>query len=195
MTSGGGNIPDGLNGNLDGDPFNVVETAAYLTYNGFEAWPITVYGTFARNLDAESSVLFPGAGKEDTAWGVGVEVGDSKEFVKLGAGYWSIQANSFPSMFIDSDFLDGRTNRQGWAFYGGKEILRNTELKLTLFVDRTDPDRDRLRAVGRELQPASPAVGHRLQVLGGSQSPSALLPGRGHLFPRVTAAFFSGDAG
>ena len=37
-------------------------------------------------------------------------------------------------MFIDSDFLDGRTNRHGWAFYGGKEILRNTELKLTLFL-------------------------------------------------------------
>jgi hypothetical protein len=37
-------------------------------------------------------------------------------------------------MFIDSDFLDGRTNRQGWAFYGAKQILENTELKLTLFV-------------------------------------------------------------
>jgi len=134
VTSGAGNIPDGLNGNLDGDPFNVVETAAYLTYGGFESWPITVYGTYARNLDAESSELFPGAGKEDTAWGVGLEVGDSKKIVNLGAGYWSIQANSMPSMFIDSDFLDGRTNRQGWAFYGGKQILENTELKLTLFV-------------------------------------------------------------
>ena len=134
VTSGGGNIPDGLNGNLNGDPFNVVETAAYLTYGGFESWPITVYGTFARNLDAESSELFPGAGKEDTAWGLGLEVGESKNVVKLGAGYWSIQANSMPSMFIDSDFLDGRTNRQGWAVYGSKEVLRNTELKLTLFV-------------------------------------------------------------
>ena len=134
VTSGEGNIPDGLNGNLDGDPFNVVETAAYLTYEGFESWPITVYGDFARNLDAESSELFPGVGREDTAWGVGVEVGDSRKVVKLGGGYWSIQANAFPSMFIDSDFLDGRTNRQGWAFYGAKQILENTELKLTLFL-------------------------------------------------------------
>jgi hypothetical protein len=134
VTSGGGNIPDGLNGNLNGDPFNVVETAAYLTYDRFDSWPITVYGTFAQNLDAQKSVLFPGAGKEDTAWGVGLEVGDSKEFVKLGGGYWRIEANSFPSMFIDSDFLDGRTNRHGWAFYGGKQILKNTELKLTLFL-------------------------------------------------------------
>jgi hypothetical protein len=134
VTSGGGNIPDGLNGNLNGDPFNVVETAAYLTYNGFGSWPITVYGDFARNLDAKSSALFPGAGREDTAWGLGLEVGDSKKIVKLGTGYWSIQANAFPSMFIDSDFLDGRTNRQGWAFYGSRQILENTELKLTLFV-------------------------------------------------------------
>jgi hypothetical protein len=134
VTSGGGNIPDGLDGNLDGDPFDVVETAAYLTYDGFEAWPITVYGDFARNLGARSSNLLSGAGREDTAWGLGLEVGDAKKFIKLGTGYWHIQANAFPSMFIDSDFLDGRTNRQGWAFYGSKQILENTEIKLALFV-------------------------------------------------------------
>ncbi|MHC4216091.1 MAG: putative porin, partial [Planctomycetota bacterium] len=49
--SGAGNILDGLNGDIDGNPFSVVETGAYLTYGGFEAWPITVYGTYARNLD------------------------------------------------------------------------------------------------------------------------------------------------
>jgi len=134
VTSGGGNILDGLNGDIMGDPFSVVETGAYLTYNGFEAWPITAYGTYARNLDAKSSKLYPGAGAEDTAWGVGVEVGDSKKYVKLGAGYWHVEANSFPSMFIDSDFLDGRTNREGYAFYGSRQILPNTEIKLTLFV-------------------------------------------------------------
>ena len=37
-------------------------------------------------------------------------------------------------MFIDSDFLDGTTNREGWTFYGSRQILDNTELKLTLFV-------------------------------------------------------------
>jgi hypothetical protein len=95
---------------------------------------ITGYGTYARNLDARTSKLFPGAGAEDTAWGVGLEVGDSKKFVKLGAGYWHIEANAFPSMFIDSDFLDGRTNREGYAFYGSRQILRNTEIKLALFV-------------------------------------------------------------
>ena len=136
VTPGGGNIPDGLNGDINGNPFSVVETGAYLTYGGFDAWPITVYGTYARNLDAESSkeMEYLGAGAEDTAWGVGVEVGDSKKFAKLGAGYWHIEANAFPSMFIDSDFLDGRTNREGYAFYGSRQVLKNTEIKLTLFV-------------------------------------------------------------
>jgi hypothetical protein len=132
--SGAGNIPDGLNGDIDGSPFSVVETGAYLTYGGFDAWPITLYGTYAQNLDAETSDLFAGAGSEETAWGVGLEVGDSKKFAKLGAGYWHIEANAFPSMFIDSDFLDGRTNREGYTFYGSRQILGNTELKLTLFV-------------------------------------------------------------
>ncbi len=134
VTSGGGNIPDGLNGDLGGSSFDVVETAAYVTFSGFESWPITGYATFARNLGARSSNLFPDAGREDTAWGLGLEVGDSKKAIKLGTGYWSIEANAFPSMFIDSDFLDGRTNRRGWAFYGSRQILESTELKLTLFV-------------------------------------------------------------
>jgi hypothetical protein len=133
VTDGGGNILDGLNDDINGNPFSVVETGAYLTYSGFESWPVTVYGTYARNMDARTSRL-TGAGAEDTAWGMGVEVGDSKKYAKMGVGYWHVEANAFPSMFIDSDFLDGRTNREGFAFYGSRQILDNTELKLTLFV-------------------------------------------------------------
>jgi hypothetical protein len=133
VTSGAGNIRDGLNDNIEGRPFSVAEAGAYFTYSGLESWPVTVYGTYARNLDAKTSRL-TGAGAEDTAWGVGVEVGDSKKYAKLGVGYWHIEANAFPSMFIDSDFLDGRTNREGYAFYGSRQILANTEVKVTLFV-------------------------------------------------------------
>jgi hypothetical protein len=146
--SGAGNILDGLNGDASGEDFSVVETAAYLTYGGFGSWPITVYGTYARNLDAESSKLFPGASAEDTAWGVGVEIGDKRKFAKLGVGYWHLEANAFPSMFIDSDFLDGRTNREGFAFYGSRELMRNTDLKLTLFMsDEIDDDAPFLASV------------------------------------------------
>ena len=70
VTSGGGNIPDGLNGDIDGSPFSVVETGAYLTYGGFEAWPISLYGTYARNLDARTSGSFrePGQRTPPGVW-------------------------------------------------------------------------------------------------------------------------------
>ena len=53
--------------------------------------------------------------------------------MQLGVGYWHIEANAFPSMFIDSDLFDGFTNREGFAFYGAREVAKNTELNLTLF--------------------------------------------------------------
>ena len=134
VTAGGGNIADGLNGDLAGNPFSVVEGAAYVQFDQIESWPIVLHADYSRNLDAERSLLFPGAGGEDTAWGVGVEAGSSKEIVKLGAGYWHIEANAWPAMFIDSDLFDGVTNRKGWALYGSREVLKNTELTLTLFI-------------------------------------------------------------
>ena len=144
ITSGGGNIADGLNGDVTGDQFSVIHTGAYLTYAGVESWPITIYGEYARNLDSESSVFFPAAEDEDTAWGVGIEVGDKQKFVKLGAGYWYVEANAFPSFLIDSDLFDGRTNREGWAVYGSRELASNMDLNLTLFlsdaIEKNVPD-------------------------------------------------------
>lgn len=133
-TAGGGNLEDGLTGDaLGDDSLRVAELAAYLTWAAHESWPITLYGDWSRNLDAESSIL-PGTGSEDTAWGIGLEVGDKKKVVLVGVGYWHIEANAFPSQFIDSDLLDGFTNREGFAVYGSREILRNTDLNLTLFL-------------------------------------------------------------
>jgi hypothetical protein len=133
-TDSAGNIEDGLTGDDEGDGLRVGELAAYLTWAGCESWPVTLYGTWARNLDAEDSTLFPEADEEDQAWGLGLELGDKKRYAMLGAGYWHIEANSFPSQFIDSDLFDGRTNREGFAFYGSRAILANTDLNLTLFL-------------------------------------------------------------
>jgi hypothetical protein len=134
VTVGGGNIADGLNGDITGNPFSVVEAAAYVELARIERWPILAYADYSRNLDAESSLLFPGAASEDTAWGVGLEAGSAKEIVKLGAGYWHIEANAWPAMFVDSDLFDGVTNHRGWALYGSREVLKNTEVTVTLFI-------------------------------------------------------------
>lgn len=133
-SQGGGNLVDGLTGRPGGRALGVAEAAAYLTWSGLERWPITVYGDWARNLDAERSRLFPAARAEDTAWGVGVEVGSRSEVVLLGAGYWDIEANAWPSMFVDSNLFDGLTNRRGLAFYAARRILTHAEVQVRAFV-------------------------------------------------------------
>jgi hypothetical protein len=127
-TDGGGNIAGGLtNGN---DTINVGEFGAYLTWNGVESWPVTLWGDLSSNFSARST---PGTGPEDLAWGAGVVVGDKKRTVALGGGYWAIQADAFPSQFIDSDLFDGYTNRKGFAVWGTRTILPGTDVQITLF--------------------------------------------------------------
>jgi hypothetical protein len=134
VTTGGGNILDGLTGSETGGRAGIVATAFYLRSNCFEEWPVTLYGSFSDNLSAEASDLFPGAGKEPIAWAVGFEFGDKKRYLQLGTAYVHAEANAFPSMFVESDLFDGRTNREGWVVYGSREIFKNTELNLTAFV-------------------------------------------------------------
>lgn len=132
VTGGGGSIIDGLNGNAFGAKFDVVEVGGYAKYEGLEGWPLLAYGTYSKNLGAERSVIF-GTSKQDTAWGVGVEAGSKKNWLKLGMGYWWLEANAFPSQFVDSDLFDGRTNKKGFAVYGSKQVLKNTDFNLTVF--------------------------------------------------------------
>jgi hypothetical protein len=144
VTTGGGNILDGLTGSADGGRAGILATAFYLRSNCFEDWPMTLYGSFSNNFSAEDSVLFPQAGKEPIAWAVGFEFGDKKRYVQLGTAYVHLEANAFPSMFVESDLFDGRTNREGFVVYGTREIFKNTDLALTTFI-------------GDSIEKASPA--------------------------------------
>ena len=54
-----------------------------------------------------------------------------------------IEADAFPSQFIDSDFTDGKTNREGLSFWVARQILANTDFKLETFY-------------GEEIETASP---------------------------------------
>jgi len=132
VTSGGGNIVDGLTGSPGGQNLQVVEVSLYLAMRTDSDWPVLVYGNYANNLTAEASTRTT-ADEEDTAWGAGVEIGDKGEFVKLGVGYWHLEANAFPSQFLDSNLTDGRTNREGWVAYASRSIWKNTDLNLTAF--------------------------------------------------------------
>jgi hypothetical protein len=122
------------NFDVAGDPipidYNVVEVGAYTRFKQIEGWPILFYGQFAQNVDADS---IPGAGDQDLGWGAGVEVGDKKRLVMLGAGYYHLEANFSPAQFVDSDLFDGYTNRKGFMVYAARELFSNTELNVTFF--------------------------------------------------------------
>ncbi len=136
VSSGGGNILDGLTGDADGGTLGILATAVYLRSTYFESVPITLYGSFSDNLSAEASALFPPAGKENIAWMLGVELGDKKKYVQVGTGYAYLEANAFPSMFVESDLYDGQTNRKGWLVYGSRQLFENTDLNVTAFLSK-----------------------------------------------------------
>lgn len=130
---GMGNVVDGLTGESGGGSLNEVEAKLYGKYTGIADWPITVYGSVFKNLDAERSATFTDVGREDLGWGIGVETGDAKKYVELGLGYWYFEANSFPGVFIDADPTDAKTNRESLVFHVKRQVWSNTVAGLTLF--------------------------------------------------------------
>jgi hypothetical protein len=131
---GGGNLPNAF----DEERATIADLSAYLRWTCSEDWPLLFYGTAVRNLTADGEGVTIGAATfdvddEDEAYGIGIEVGDKKKWVMLGAGYFHVEANSVISQFTDSDLFDGFTNRKGWVFYGSRQLLKNTELNVTLF--------------------------------------------------------------
>jgi hypothetical protein len=127
-TSAGGNIADGLTGNPDGGTLNVVETQAFVD---FTAVPVIIFGGFSNNLSAEESEMYS-VGKENTAYNAGIEAGDKKEYAMVGIAYYYIEANAFPSQFIDSDLFDGHTNRKGGLVYGSRQLLKNADFNIKI---------------------------------------------------------------
>jgi hypothetical protein len=120
----GGNLAGAFDGRA-----RIAETAAYLKLGALPGSGL-VWGTFARNLLADRT---PPLGDEDTAWGAGFELGDEKNFARLGAGYARIEANAVLSRFSDSDFFDGFTNREGIFVTVSRELASRVLLRLTLF--------------------------------------------------------------
>jgi hypothetical protein len=127
----GGNIIDGLsrrNGSIQ-----IVETAAFIEVKLIDLLPVLFYGSYAKNLSAHSS-LVTDAGQEDNAWTVGVFVGDKVRLVRLGGAYYVVEANAFPSMYLESDVLDGTPNRKGYMAVIERQLFESVDLALRGFV-------------------------------------------------------------
>ena len=127
----GGNITDGLsrrNGSIQ-----VVETAAFVELRLIDLLPVLFYGSYAQNLSARRS-LVSYADREADAWTVGVFVGDKVKLIRVGAAYYFVEANAWPSMFLDSDALDGTPNRKGYMAVIERQLFENVDLALRGFM-------------------------------------------------------------
>ncbi len=130
-TAAGGNLASGLSGASDGGQVNVGEFGAYASYTGLEDWPVTAWVDFAHNFDAHSTI---GAGSDPTAWNTGLIVGDRTKWLEVGFDYLYVQANAFPSQFVESDWIDGKTNREAYVFWLTRRLFTNTDLQALVSV-------------------------------------------------------------
>jgi hypothetical protein len=130
---------------------NIGDLRVWFEFTGVEDWPILVYGNVVNNFSAQS-LPDSNVGREDLGWSAGLQIGDKKKLVMLGACYFLIEANAGPGRFIDSDLLDGHSNRKGWAIYGAKRVLKYTDLKFTLFLG--EPLEDGITIDGDPYVPA-----------------------------------------
>jgi hypothetical protein len=127
-TVAGGNIADGLTGSTDDGEINVGEFGLYTTVSAFEDWPITAWVDYARNFSAESSALYD-SGSDGNAWNTGIVVGDRKKYLEIGFDYLYVEANAFPSQLIESDWIDGRSNREAYVFWLTRRLFANADLQ------------------------------------------------------------------
>lgn len=129
-TFANGNQPIGFKNNAA----RILETSGYMNWTGISDWPFVVWGTYISNLSAQDGVVNGvEVGEENEAWGLGVEFGDVKKWLRMGLAYQWVEANSVIAEYTDSDMFDGKTNRKGWAVYGARELAQNTELKVSLW--------------------------------------------------------------
>jgi hypothetical protein len=129
-----GNLRFGLNDSGEGgNGISATELAAYARWSGVAGWPLLLYGHVVRNHDASDSPAHPGASDEDLGFGFGAELGDKRHLAKLHLGYFRLQANAWPSRFVDSPLLAGRSNQQVVVVQALREVLAGTDLKVSLF--------------------------------------------------------------
>lgn len=134
VTASAGNLPGLVDGS---ERIDVGELGAYVGWRGLEGWPVTLFGYVANNFSARSSALVPDTSEADSeglAWQVGLEVGDKKHLAAFNVSYMHLEANAFPSQYVDSDIVDGETNREALAFQGARQILPNTDFIVSLFL-------------------------------------------------------------
>jgi opacity protein-like surface antigen len=158
--SGDQMILDG-NGNLVNE-FKCVEVTAKLKLKKILPVPVSVFGSFVQNTDADieklaaadSSLEAYGDDDRDSGWQVGFSVGDKK---KQGDWYFKyfyqeLEDFAFPALFVDSDFHGGGTNNKGHYANVRYMLTDNIQAAATGFITEREnesvhgqKDEDRLQ--------------------------------------------------
>jgi len=128
----GGNILDGLSRRHGS--IQIAEGTAFVTLVPHALVPVTFYGTFASNLSARNSLIATTVDREADAWTAGVFVGDPVALIRIGFAYYYVEANAFPSQFLDSDVLDGTPNREGYMLSLQRQLFENVDLGVRGFL-------------------------------------------------------------
>jgi hypothetical protein len=143
-------LGNGPYGNLWGvNNLNIVEIPAEVNYfmpsNNIG---IRAFEHFAWNTDADararnSGLGLDGAGSDDKAWSLGIQVAKAKDLKafegnKMSKGDWnarlwyqSVGAWSVDAALVDSDIFDGRVNMEGTAFKAQYNVADNVLLNFT----------------------------------------------------------------
>ena len=91
----------------------------------------SVFASWAQNLSARRS---PGADRDANAYHVGILVGDEATLARIGFGYYVIEANAFPSVFLDSVVLDGTPNRRGFEWTLRRELIPDVDFLFSAYL-------------------------------------------------------------
>lgn len=131
-----GNLPTAFD-----DGAEIGELVGFVKVGTLPEWPVKLYGMYAKNFTAESGVVETvSTGAADVAWGGGIELGSSSRIVKLGVGYYEVEANSVIASMTDTDLFDGKTNRKGWVFTGSRKLTDDVAVKASLYKSRVIDD-------------------------------------------------------
>jgi hypothetical protein len=146
-----------------GDKARIGELSTYANFTGLAEWPLLVWAQIAKNFSAQSSVIsgIP-VGSENQAYGLGLQIGDSRRFMSLGVAFYQVEANSVLSQFTDPDFSDGTTNSRGYGIYLERTIRDGAYFRVQFY------DSNSLRTSGGIAGPFANSIrGHdrrRLQT-------------------------------
>lgn len=119
------------------DDVNIFQPHLALTYTGVEDTPMTAYGEYVENEDADD---------DEAGWraGIGIGAAEMEGSWEVGAFYQQLEANAVLPQLTDSDFHGGGTNNEGFGITAAYAIRDNWLVRGTALLadEESGPDDD-----------------------------------------------------